>query len=74
MTHSDEIPTDAEVIQELSSTDEGLRPSELVERLEASGHSYENVVRAVQRVLDRGKAVLGDGGRFIAVEGLEVAA
>ena len=74
MPHSDEIPTDADVIQELASADEGLRPSELVDRLEAAGHSYENVVRAVQRVLDRGKAVLGDGGRFIAVEGLEVAA
>lgn len=67
MAQDHEIPTDDEVLSELLSQNDGLRPSELVERLQAKEHTYEDIVRAVQRVLDRGKAELRDGGRFVAV-------
>lgn len=74
MAHNDEIPTDAEVIAALQSCEGGLRPSDLVSRLEEAGHTKENVVRAMQRVLDRGKASLSDGGRFVAAEAAKQAA
>lgn len=62
-----EIPTDDEVMAVLDTNANGLRPSEIVEKLEARGHAYESIVSAMQRVLDRGKVSLRDGGRFVPV-------
>ena len=63
----DEIPTDSDVMAVLGSNENGLRPSEIVKTLEAQGHTYESIVSAMQRVLDRGKVSLRDGGRFVPV-------
>jgi hypothetical protein len=59
-----EIPTDEEVLAALEASDGGLTPSQLMAVLEAE-HSRDNIIRAIQRVMDRGKVRLSDGARMI---------
>ena len=59
-----EIPTDEEVLAALEASDGGLTPSQLIAALEAD-HSRDNIIRAIQRVMDRGKVRLSDGARMI---------
>jgi hypothetical protein len=59
-----EIPTDTEVLEALAASDNGLTPSELMAVLEVD-HTRDNIIRAIQRVLDRGKVCLSDGARLV---------
>ncbi|MFL6725272.1 MAG: hypothetical protein ACJ8FS_02010 [Sphingomicrobium sp.] len=65
MVDHDEIPTDDEVLDAIRSTAEGLTPTALMDALEASGHTQDNIIRAIQRVLDRNKVCLADGARLV---------
>lgn len=68
-----EIPTDEEVLAALGTSDAGLTPSQLLAVLEVD-HTRENVIRAIQRVLDRGKVYLTDGARLVPAQIEELAA
>lgn len=59
-----EIPTDEEVLAALEATAGGLTPSELMAVLEVD-HTRDNIIRAIQRVLDRGKVCLSDGAKLV---------
>jgi hypothetical protein len=62
---SNEIPTDQEIWDALDSKDGGLTPNELVDALESQGHEFSDIVKAVQRVFDRGTVRLVGGGRLV---------
>ena len=59
-----EIPTDDEVLAALEGSEGGLTPSELIAVFHAD-HTRENIIRAIQRVLDRGKVQLSDGAKLV---------
>lgn len=67
MATSPEIPTDDEVLDALRASDGGLTPSALMQALEID-HTPENIIRAIQRVLDRNKVRLSDGAKLIPTE------
>ncbi|MEQ1549119.1 MAG: hypothetical protein ABL918_10820 [Chakrabartia sp.] len=71
---SNEIPTDQEIWEALDSKDGGLKPSELVEILESKGHDFSDIVKAVQRVFDRGTVRLVGGGRLVTDRAMAEAA
>src|SRR4051794_11588046 len=52
--YMDEIPTDDEVLDALRASEDGLTPTALLQALGAE-HTAENIIRAIQRVLDRNK-------------------
>jgi len=60
-----EIPTDDEVLAALGASDDGLTPTELMGALEPD-HTRDNIIRAIQRVLDRGKVHLTDDAKLVA--------
>ena len=60
-------PKDPEVLAKLASVPGGLTPRELMDALVADGHSADNVVRAIQRVFDRGLLELGAGAKLVKV-------
>lgn len=62
---SNEIPSDQEIWDALDSKDEGLTPKELVSALQANGHEFSDIVKAIQRVFDRGTVKLVGGGRLV---------
>lgn len=64
MSH-DEIPTDDQVLDVLRQTAKGLTPTELLEVLQREHHSRANIIRAIQRVFDRGLVDLSDGARLV---------
>lgn len=59
-----EIPDDEEVLAALKASENGLTARQLVAVLEAD-HTQDNIIRAIQRVLDRGKVCLSDGARLV---------
>lgn len=59
-----EIPTDEDVLAALEMTPGGLTPTELMAVLEPD-HTRDNIIRAIQRVLDRGKVHLSDGAKLV---------
>jgi hypothetical protein len=61
----DEIPNDDEILDALRASEGGLTPTELMQALEAE-HTRENIIRAIQRVLDRNKVFLSDGAKLVA--------
>lgn len=61
---NDEIPSDAEILDAIREKEEGMTPSEIFTALEAN-HSLDNIIRGIQRVLDRGLVGLSDGARLI---------
>lgn len=60
-----EIPDDEEVLAALQESADGLTPTALIRALEARDHTPENVISAIQRVLDRGKVHLSDDAKLI---------
>ena len=68
MSDHTEIPTDDEVLDALRATADGLTPTALMQALEASGHTSDNIVSAIQRVLDRNKVCLSDGARLVPTQ------
>lgn len=60
----DEIPTDDEVLDALRASEDGLTPTALLQAL-AAEHTPENIIRAIQRVLDRNKVFLSDGAKLV---------
>jgi hypothetical protein len=60
-----EIPTDDEVLAAINAANGGLTPSELMAVLETE-HTRANIIRAIQRVLDRGKVCLSDDSKLVA--------
>lgn len=71
---SNEIPTDQEIWEALESKNEGLTPSELVAALKNKGHELSAIVKAVQRVFDRGTVSLVGGGRLVTDRAMAEAA
>jgi hypothetical protein len=71
---SNEIPTDQEIWDALDSKDGGLTPNELVGELESQGHEFSDIVKAVQRVFDRGTVRLVGGGRLVTDRAMAEAA
>ena len=71
---SNEIPTDQEIWDALDSKDGGLTPNELVDALVAKGHEFADIVKAVQRVFDRGTVLLVGGGRLVTDRAMAEAA
>jgi len=71
---SNEIPTDQEIWEALDSKSEGLTPNELVAALENNGHELSAIVKAVQRVFDRGTVCLVGGGRLVTDRAMAEAA
>jgi hypothetical protein len=65
MPEQQEIPTDEEVLAALATNPEGLTPTALMAALEAQEHTRENIIRAIQRVLDRGKVCLSDDAKLV---------
>lgn len=68
-----EIPSDTEVMAALASKPEGLTPEEIIAYFQ-SDHELGDIIEAIQRVLDRGKVVLVQGGRLQARQALQAAA
>jgi hypothetical protein len=68
MPDQPEIPTDAEVLAALQANPEGLTPTALIQALQAQDHSAENIIRAIQRVLDRGTVHLSDDAKLVVAE------
>ena len=60
----DEVPSDGEILGVIDGAECGLTPGEIFQALEAE-HSRENIIRGIQRVLDRGLVELTDGARLI---------
>lgn len=52
---TDDIPTDAEVVDAIGTDPLGKSASDVLQVLLAGGHTRANSQRAIQRVLDRGK-------------------
>lgn len=73
MADLNEIPTDDEVLDALRASADGLTPTALMDVLEASDHTRENIIRAIQRVLDRNKVCLSDGAKLVPTEVNELA-
>jgi hypothetical protein len=73
MSDQFEIPTDEEVLAALATGSEGLSPSELIQALEAQGHTEENIIRAIQRVFDRNKVSLSEGAKLVPTAVYELA-
>lgn len=65
---TDEIPKDDEVIAAIGKDEEGKSPSEVLRVLLDSGHTRANSQRAIQRVLDRGKAQYNSALNLVAVQ------
>jgi hypothetical protein len=65
---SNEIPTDNEILAVLNSKEGGLTPTELVGTLEERGHAFSAIIKAVQRVFDRGTVRLVAGGRLVTTD------
>ena len=72
MSNQSEIPTDDEVLAALEGNPEGLTPSALLEAL-GNDHSSDDIIRALQRVLDRGKVHLSDDAKLLATNVGEMA-
>lgn len=68
MSDQPEIPTDEEVLAVIQASGDGLTPTSLMQALEAQDHSPENIIRAIQRVLDRGTVHLSDDAKLVAAE------
>lgn len=71
MAHHDEPPADELVVAMLG--DNPLRPSELVEKLEADDYDRHAIQRAVRRCLDRGKIQLDADLRLEVARELQAA-
>jgi methanogenic corrinoid protein MtbC1 len=68
-----EVPSDEQVMEALASKPDGLTPDEIISYFE-SDHELSNIIEAIQRVLDRGKVVLGRGGCLQSRQALQAAA
>jgi hypothetical protein len=70
---SNEIPSDEQVMYALASESNGLTPDEIISYFD-SDHELSDIIEAIQRVLDRGKVILGRGGRLQSRQELQAAA
>lgn len=73
MAH-DTPPTDNEVLSALDAVDGGLKPTQLLQALRAADYEDEDIIRAIQRVFDRGLVELGDGAKLVRAEELAILA
>lgn len=56
----DEIPSDDEVLVIVRSISSGVTPNKLLKALCENGYEQGDVIRAIQRVFDRGLVELGE--------------
>lgn len=65
MNMAQDIPPFDETVLDVIRSSGGITPSALLEALENSDHTRNDVINSIQRVFSRGKIVLADGGRLV---------
>ena len=63
-------PSDAEVLAALDAAESGLRPTELLDALRAADYAVDDIIKAIQRVFDRGLVELGNGAKLVRAKEL----
>lgn len=66
--NADNPPQDQEILDLLNASPKGLTPSEIIDTFIRQDHTFEEVIEALQRVIERGLVEIASGARLVAFQ------
>ena len=66
--NADNPPQDQEILDLLNASQNGLTPSEVIDTFIQQDHTFEEVIEALQRVIERGLVEIASGARLVAFQ------